>query len=611
MAAMTHLRFRRGALWIASATGFSVAAAFCMTGAPASAESADCGAGAVIAVAGTNDPADGLIGVRQRYTGIGPDNTPGTADDDPRYTGDGKYRVLDAEYPATIWPMGAAGYDDSTGQGAAATARAISGYQAACQGKPVVVAGYSQGARVAGDVLAGIGTSAPVDENGDPREDGTYRLVDVENTPDDTSDDVLVNTEGLSGELYSDPRRTGDKTGRGIELSLIGIIPGLTMSGPRGETDADSGFGVLEGSVVSVCVDGDPICDLPDPVHDPIGAIDGLLGYFTKHNLYPYAMWRDPDQQWSTRPVACDVAGTGVCMVGADSAFAELVGGWARDVGYTGEIGDFLSGRPTLDLPFGIELANLQPVVALMQGFLPSLPQLGYGAYLPNVFVFEDILQGIVTLSPDRLLAGVTALADSVRSIVMLPVNFVRYWAGEIVGPVAVSGSNTAAVPAGVQVSRVGFAALVSNIGEDSAATTTEPADAGGSSGGGSSAGGSSAGHVAAGDSSAGESPSGETGVPAGPGSAGDSAGSAEDPDSGPDAGTGSGEEPADVPASDDELPAATDPSSDGADSPAGTDDSGSDGGAGDTSDNGNSDSDSDNNSDSGNSSSESDTAVD
>ncbi|MCZ0912391.1 PE-PPE domain-containing protein [Gordonia amicalis] len=433
MAALAHLRSRRISVLVASATGLAVAVALCLPGDALAEASDSCGAGAVVIAAGTNDPeGQHLVGVTQRYRGLGPDGNP---DPESEYAGDNGYTIIYADYPTTLWPLGATGYDSSVAQGNAATKSAIAGYQTRCSGKPVVVAGYSQGARVAGDVLADIG-SGPVevvatDENGDP-------LLDEDGNPIT----VVIDPDGISGELYSDPRQAGDKTGRGIELSLIGVIPGLTMSGPRGTTGTDAGFGELEGRVVSVCIEGDPICDLPDPIYDPIGAIDGLLGYQAKHFLYPYAMYRDPASQWATRPVSCNDAGT-VCMVGAKSAFAELVQGWASDLGYTGEIGDFLSGRPTVGLPLGITLANLQPVVRLVQGVLPPLPQLGYGAYLPDLFVFEDILQGIVSLSPARLMRGVTALAASVRSIVLLPVNAVRYWAGAIVGPTVTSQQNT------------------------------------------------------------------------------------------------------------------------------------------------------------------------
>ncbi|MGP3706281.1 cutinase family protein [Gordonia paraffinivorans] len=407
MLAMAYLRSRRAAFLIASTTGLATAASFGFIGGVPEASAQECGNGAVVIVAGTNDPtARDLEQVKQRYEQQG-------------------YIAVNTEYPTTLWPLGATGYDSSTRQGHDSAIREIASYQQDCQDKPVVVVGYSQGARIAGDVLAEIGNA-----NG--------KKFDVNGTPDNPDDDLEIDPDLISGELYSDPRRAGDKTGRGIELSLIGIIPGLTMTGPRGNAEDPTGFGVVSDRVVSVCVDGDPICDLPDPLYDPIGAIDGILGYFTKHFLYPAKMGRDPFSStepytWEGRSVSCD---DGVCLVSAKSAFAELVQGWATDIGYTGEIGDFLAKRPTIGLPLGIQLSNLQPIVRLVQGFAPPLPQLGYGAYLPDLFVFEDILQGIITLSPARFVRGVTALAQSVRSIILAPVNFVRHWAGAIVGPV-------------------------------------------------------------------------------------------------------------------------------------------------------------------------------
>ncbi|QGP87621.1 PE-PPE domain-containing protein [Gordonia sp. 135] len=479
MKAMKHLRSRRTSFLIATATGVAVAASFGLVGGVPEAKADSCGAGAVVIVGGTNDPeGQYLVGVKQRYTGLGPDNQP---DPNSPYASDNAYQVIYADYPTTLWPLGATGYDSSVAQGTAATKSTIAGYQSQCQGKPVVVAGYSQGARVAGDVLSEIGNGTAgevvaIDENGEP-------LLDDDGNPVM----VTIDPDVISGELYSDPRRAGDKTGRGIELSMIGVIPGLTMSGPRGANGADAGFGTVSDRVVSVCIDGDPICDLPDPLYDPIGAIDGILGYQTKHFLYPYAMYRDPASQWATRPVSCSGAGTAtgtVCMVGAKSAFAELVQGWANDLGYTGEIGDFLSGRPTIGLPLGITLANLQPVVRLVQGFLPPLPQLGYGAYLPDLFVFEDILQGIVSLSPARLMRGVNALAASVRSIVLLPVNFVRYWAGAIVGPSITSQPNTLALPADDDSSAsVALARFVATVDDDPETTAPEVEASGSGSG--------------------------------------------------------------------------------------------------------------------------------
>ncbi|GAB88765.1 cutinase family protein [Gordonia rhizosphera] len=401
----TRTRFSRrlSLTLVASFSTVSIAATFCLPGLAGIARAVECGAGAVVIVGGTGDPEGAIMsGVAQRYS-LGADGIPNTADD---------YEVIYVDYPATVWPSGAAGYDDSTAQGTAATKDAIATYQHSCD-KPVVVAGYSQGARIAGDVLSDIGNDR----------DDTVTITDEQGNPVE----VDISADNVSGELYSDPRQNGDKTGEGIELALIGVIPGLTMSGPR-----DGGFGSLEGSVISVCVDGDPICDLPDPLYDPIGAVDGLIGYWVKHGLYPAHMRQEPNSpSWGDRPVVCT---DNICMVAYDSAVVEQFRIWAADLGYAGTIDDFLANRLTFNWPLGIELSNPQPAVRFVQGLFPPLPKLGYGAYLPDLTVFEDILNGIVTISPDQLKDGVTALAASAESIVLQPVNFVGYWGGTVLG---------------------------------------------------------------------------------------------------------------------------------------------------------------------------------
>ncbi|UVF77358.1 cutinase family protein [Gordonia mangrovi] len=418
---------RTTAVLIAISASCAVIAAFCLPGAPI-ARADDCGAGAVVIVGGTNDPdAANMIGVKQRFTGTGIDGELGT-DDDSDYA-DAPYVVVRTDYPTTLWPLGAAGYDDSVAQGNAATKQAIARYQHDCPGNPVVVAGYSQGARVAGDVLSDIGNDRDdkvvlLDEHGNPELDDEGEPIVVD-----------ISTDDLSGELYTDPRRVGDKTGRGLELSLIGVIPGLTMTGAR-EGDGNRGFGELEDSVVSVCVEGDPICDLPDPLYDPIGTVDGLVGYFTKHGLYNWQMYRDPSEPvWNTgRVVDCGADQTD-CIAEADSAIIGVIRDGAETIGLDGtRIRDVLADRWTVDLPYGIELSNLQPAVRLVQDVLPPLPNLGYGGYLADLLVFEKILNGVVDRAPDDVKEGVAALAASAKSIVLIPANFVKYWAGEIIG---------------------------------------------------------------------------------------------------------------------------------------------------------------------------------
>uniref|UniRef100_UPI003D8DB0CB cutinase family protein n=1 Tax=Gordonia sp. B7-2 TaxID=3420932 RepID=UPI003D8DB0CB len=442
---------RSAVVLVALVSALAVVIAYCLPGVVGQARATECTSnGAVVIVGGTNDPdAKALVGVEQRYTSGWAGYTPHASK---------PYDVIYADYPTTLWPLGAAGYDDSVSQGRSSTKSAIASYSQACPGKPIVVAGYSQGARVAGDVLAEIGNSPSADQDGDIVEGGEYWLVDVNGTPDDLTDDVVIDkyvrdengaivykdgepVSSITGELYSDPRQAGNKEGRGIELSLVGVIPGLTMQGSRGTDDEDPGFGELNDNVTSVCVDGDPICDLPDPLYDPIGAIDGLLGYFTKHGLYPYQMYLDPNLgkddsgEWTTgRTIVCE---DNICRVSADSAFVELIQQGANAIGLSSiTVPDFLKDRPTLDIPFGLELAHFGDLTRLVGGLLPPLPKLGYGAYLPSLFVVTDIIDGIVGLQPALIKRGVEEFAKSVVSIALYPVNVVRYWSGlDIVAP--------------------------------------------------------------------------------------------------------------------------------------------------------------------------------
>jgi hypothetical protein len=320
--------------------------------------SIECGSGAVFIVAGTDD----LAHVNTRLL-------------EERYGPEGKdYVVEHVDYPATFWPLGAQSYDANIEVGKAELVRAVKAYQAACD-TPVVIAGYSQGARIAGDVLADIETHG-------------------------------IEADGLSGELYSDPRRAGDGRGAGAEVNFAGAYPGVVLDGDR-----DGQFGV---PVYSVCIEGDPVCDLPDPLHDPIGAIDALIGFFTKHATYGQYMAADPASYAASiaTPVTEDEAGARVVMIKADPALTTIL--------------DEL-GLPNLftphfvDLPYP-DLAVLQPIAAAVLNLLPQLPDLGHGAYLTDLFVLRDVLQG----NP----AAWQALFGSAVSVVGYPLHFVADWTG-------------------------------------------------------------------------------------------------------------------------------------------------------------------------------------
>ena len=416
----------------------------------------DCKAGAVIIVGGTNDP-DGrfLVGVTERYTGrkpiIDPDGNLQIVDDPASpYRGDGAFTILYADYATTLWPLGSPGYDEDVARGVASTEQLIADYQSHCGGKTVVVAGYSQGARVAGDVLSDLGNGR------------TTTVAAADGTP------VTIDTSTLRGELYSDPRRDGDRGGRGVELSLVGVIPGLTMSGAR-----EGGFGTIP--VVSFCVRGDGICDVPDPLHDPFGAIDAFVGYFNRHGYYPTRMWAPATNSnvWrcTQTPTADDVrTGYVDCFVPAQSPISQLRQDTINGVrGVFGlaprEVVDFWNKLPNFNRVFPYaNLADLQRFVAPVMNVFPPLPSLGYGAYLPDLFMFTDVLGGIVTFDGARIMQGLGGLWGSATSIVLWPVNATKYWVNRI-------GSGVT----GLASSPVGFSAAA---GDEEGDGDVEGADA-------------------------------------------------------------------------------------------------------------------------------------
>ncbi|MFI8660721.1 PE-PPE domain-containing protein [Rhodococcus qingshengii] len=132
--------------------------------------------------------------------------------------------VTYVRYPATVlWPS----YNRSVEAGKQALREALIDVP-----EDTVVVGYSQGARIAGDVLA------------EPE------------------------TVGVNGVLYSDPRQYG----AGVETQLPFNLPGATMTGER------------DPFVVPVethCIPSDGVCDWNN--RDPLRSI---IGYARWHTTY-------------------------------------------------------------------------------------------------------------------------------------------------------------------------------------------------------------------------------------------------------------------------------------------------------------------------------------
>ena len=93
------------------------------------------------------------------------------------------------------------------------------------------------------------------------------------------------------------------------------------MSGKR-----RGGFGDLP--VTTYCIAGDGICDVPDLLHDPFGAIASFIGYFTRHGYYPFRMYAPVTNQnvWlCDQPPPEDVSTTSFdCFIDAPSTVSDV-----------------------------------------------------------------------------------------------------------------------------------------------------------------------------------------------------------------------------------------------------------------------------------------------
>lgn len=176
-----------------------------------------------------------------------------------RFEGPGTV-VEHIRYPAVVVPMpGTGSHDDGDGiddDGVVAYDRSkqighqrlretITVRHATCPDAALLVLGYSQGASIAGDVLAEIAA------------------------------DGSVPSDRISGILYSDPRDT-----RGVETLFPGpVVPGVTLGGDR------SDFGEI--AVERICIEGDAVCDGRTPDDGKGWLRESVTGYLQLHTKYP------------------------------------------------------------------------------------------------------------------------------------------------------------------------------------------------------------------------------------------------------------------------------------------------------------------------------------
>ncbi|MBF6328581.1 cutinase family protein [Nocardia transvalensis] len=156
--------------------------------------------------------------------------------------------------PIALPPDGQQSYNNSRSEGTKRAVDELTSMHKQCPLTTYVIAGFSQGAVIAGDVAAQIGAGkGPV-----------------------PADKVLGVTVIADGRRDHGPGQGivigSDTPGVGAEVALRGLsVPGITMTGPR-----PGGFGTLADRTFTICAPGDLICDAPPKALNPVNILPSL-----------------------------------------------------------------------------------------------------------------------------------------------------------------------------------------------------------------------------------------------------------------------------------------------------------------------------------------------
>lgn len=160
-------------------------------------------------------------------------------------------------------------YDDSRREGYDRMAEELRATHEACPATKFIIAGFSRGAVIAGDMAAEIGNGrGPVPASS---------VIGVSLVADGRQE------EG-KGNLIGNIQNTG--VGAEISLSAVSglvqpIVPGASMRGPRPD-----GFGELNDRVNNFCAPGDMICDSPRDFGNAIARAQELVAGNAVHAQY-------------------------------------------------------------------------------------------------------------------------------------------------------------------------------------------------------------------------------------------------------------------------------------------------------------------------------------
>lgn len=167
-----------------------------------------------------------------------------------------------------IQSMGEKSYDASREEGTATLLKEMEKTHSECPQTPFILAGFSQGAVIMGDVASEIGNGrasipaesiAGVTLIADGRRESAYGQV------------VGNPVAGVGAEVALHP----------VNALIQPIVPQATMRGTRA-----GGFGELDGRVNEICAPDDSICDAPIDVENALGRAQALIDANGVHAMY-------------------------------------------------------------------------------------------------------------------------------------------------------------------------------------------------------------------------------------------------------------------------------------------------------------------------------------
>lgn len=159
-------------------------------------------------------------------------------------------------------------YDDSRNEGTDRLNAELRFIDETCPSTEFILAGFSQGAVIVGDIASDIGNHRGVVAPEKIR--GAVMIADGRR-----ENGVGINPGnplgGIGAEIALQP----------LNRVIQAVVPGATMRGPR-----DGGFGAVSDRAIQICAPDDSICDAPQDVGNALGRARALVEANGVHAMY-------------------------------------------------------------------------------------------------------------------------------------------------------------------------------------------------------------------------------------------------------------------------------------------------------------------------------------